>query len=59
VRVDHYWKFQGWKLSAYLDVSNIYANAPVISIQYNQDYTQRTDVKGIPILPSLGVRGEF
>ena len=59
LRVDHYWTFTSWKLSAYLDVSNVYLNAPVQGYQYNQNYTTRTAITGIPILPSLGVRGEF
>jgi outer membrane receptor protein involved in Fe transport len=59
LRVDHYWQMQGWKLSAYLDISNVYANAPVVQVQYNENFTKRTDVTGIPILPALGVRGEF
>jgi len=59
IRIDHYWTFQRWKLSAYLDVSNVYMNAPVYSYQYNDNYTKRTAVTGIPILPALGVRGEL
>ena len=59
LRVDHYWQFPTWKLSAYLDVSNVYMNAPIQGWQYNENYTTRTAITGIPILPSLGVRGEF
>ena len=59
IRVDHVWTMSGWKLSAYLDVSNVYMNAPVLGYQYNENYTKRSEITGIPILPSLGVRGEF
>ena len=59
VRVDRNFAFQDWKLAAYLDVSNVYLNAPVYGYQYNTNYTERSEIKGIPILPSFGVRGEF
>ena len=59
IRVDHVWTFTGWKLAGYLDVSNVYLNAPVVAENYNENYTKRTEVTGLPILPSLGLRGEF
>jgi outer membrane receptor protein involved in Fe transport len=59
VRVDRMFAFQDWKLSAYLDVANVYYNAPVVGYSYNTNYTVRTETTGIPILPSFGVRGEF
>jgi len=27
--------------------------------QYNFNYTQRTAVTGLPIIPSIGLRGDF
>ena len=59
VRVDRAFAFKNWKLSAYLDVANVYMNAPVVGYDYNTNYTKRTETTGIPILPSIGVRGEF
>jgi hypothetical protein len=59
VRVDRNFTFKTWKLSAYLDVANVYVNPPVVGYDYNTNYTQRTEQTGIPILPSFGVRGEF
>ncbi len=59
LRVDHLWRFDTWKLSGYVDVSNVYMNAPALGYQYNYNYTKRTEITGIPILPSIGVRGEF
>jgi hypothetical protein len=59
VRVDRAFAFHDWKLSAYLDVQNVYVNPPVVGYQYNANYTERTEQTGIPILPSFGVRGEF
>jgi hypothetical protein len=59
VRVDRSFTFKHWKLSAYLDVQNVYVNPPVVGYDYNANYTKRTETTGIPILPSFGVRGEF
>jgi outer membrane receptor protein involved in Fe transport len=59
VRVDRSFAFKDWKLSAYLDVANVYVNPPVVGYDYNTNYTERTETTGLPILPSFGVRGEF
>jgi TonB family protein len=59
VRIEKNWQFRAWRLMAYLDVWNAYNNAAVEGIQYNYDYTQRAPQTGLPIIPSLGLRGEF
>jgi TonB family protein len=59
VRLDKTWTFDRWKLSLYLDVVNAYFQKNVESIGYNYDYTIRNDQTGIPILPILGVKGEW
>ncbi|MBC7973350.1 MAG: TonB-dependent receptor plug domain-containing protein [Myxococcales bacterium] len=59
LRVDRTWAFARWKLSAYLDISNVYVNAAAIDYQYNFDYTRRTAVTTLPIIPSIGIRGEL
>jgi hypothetical protein len=59
VRVDRTWKFDSWELSAYLDVTNVYANARVLGYQYNYDYTEREEITELPVVPAIGVRGAF
>ena len=59
VRLDRNFTFKDWKLAAYLDIANVYVNAPVVGYEYNTNYTKRTETTGIPILPSFGLRGEF
>jgi TonB family protein len=59
VRVDKAWQFANWKLSAYLDVQNTYNNQNTEGLSYNFNFTQRQYVSGLPILPSLGMRGEW
>jgi len=58
VRIDKRWQFRAWALSAYLDVQN----ATIIrreSFVYNFDYSRRSYQTGIPIIPSVGLRGEL
>jgi hypothetical protein len=59
VRIEKNWQFRDWRLMAYLDVWNAYNNAAVEGIQYNFNFTERAPQTGLPIIPSLGVRGEF
>jgi TonB family protein len=44
--------------SGYLDVQNASNNATIEGIQYSFNYTARQYVGGLPISPSIGIRGE-
>ncbi len=59
VRVDKTWDFNVWKLSVYADIYNVYNYQSPDSISYNYNYAQTTYQKGLPIIPSIGIRGEF
>lgn len=59
MRVDKLWQFKHFRLSTYLDVQNVYNHAAKEALLYNYNYSQRAYQTGLPILPSLGVRGEF
>ena len=59
IRIDKKWQFKNWSLSAYLDVTNVYANAPVLAFDYNFDFSEREEITGLPFLPAIGIRGSF
>ncbi len=59
LRVDKLFVFDTWKLTAYLDVQNVYNRRSTEFTVYNYDYSQANSVPGLPILPTLGVKGEF
>jgi len=59
VRVDKKWTFDAWALTAYLDLQNVYNRANPQGVEYSYNYAQSTTYAGLPILPNLGVRGEF
>ncbi|MDZ4081290.1 MAG: TonB-dependent receptor plug domain-containing protein [Bdellovibrionales bacterium] len=59
VRGEYKWVYDTWILAAYADVQNILNQKNVESVDYSYDYSQREDVMGLGILPTIGVRGEF
>jgi len=59
VRIQKKWIFDGWKLAVFLDVQNAYNQQSQEGIIYNYDFSQQTPLLGLPIIPSLGIRGEI
>jgi outer membrane receptor protein involved in Fe transport len=59
LRVQKKWIFQGWRLAVFLDVRNVYNQQNQEGIVYNYDYSQKTPLLGLPIIPALGIRGEL
>lgn len=59
LRIDKGWQFRDWRLSAYLDVQNAYNNAAHEALSYNYNLTQTSYQTGLPIIPSIGMRGEI
>jgi TonB family protein len=59
IRIDKRWVYESWMLNAYLDIQNVYSRRNVSSIEYNYDYSKEVPESGLPIIPVLGLRGEF
>lgn len=59
LRVDRTWTWDRWRLSAYLDVQNVTNRGNQEGWQYSFDYRQRTPLTGLPVLPILGLKGEW
>lgn len=60
IRVDKTWTFDSFKLGAYLDLINAYNRSNPDFMDYSYDKTESRPVSGsLPIVPSLGIRGEF
>jgi len=59
LRLDKRWTFDRWRLSAYLDVQNVLRAENPEAVQYSYDYSVKYDVAGLPLLPIVGVRGDF
>lgn len=59
VRVQKQFRIDDFRLSVYIDVQNVYNNANPEGVTYNFDYSQQNVIGGLPIIPSIGVRGEL
>ncbi len=59
VRVEKTWLFNTWMIGAYLDVMNVINHDNVEAWQYDYRFRERAAVTGIPILPTIGIRGQW
>jgi hypothetical protein len=59
VRLERSWRVKSGSIAAYIDVQNAYNRQSEDGRVYNYDYTQSKGIPGLPIIPSLGVRGEL
>jgi hypothetical protein len=60
LRGEKHWQIDWLKLTAYVDILNVYANRRVMDIQYNEDYSDASYFRfPLPTIPSIGLRGEF
>ena len=59
VRLDRTWTFDSWILDAYLDVLNSYNHRSIEGSVYSYDFTQHAWFEGLPVIPTLGMKGSF
>jgi hypothetical protein len=60
IRIQKSWVYESdRRLSLYLDVQNVYNQQNQEGLSYNYDYTESSPVRGLPIIPSIGLRGEL
>ncbi|HXI60742.1 MAG TPA: TonB-dependent receptor, partial [Polyangia bacterium] len=59
LRIDKKWVYPRWILDVYLDLQNVYNRSNPEGLTYNYNFTQSKPQQGLPILPILGIRGEF
>lgn len=53
------WSFESWSLTAYLSVLNVYNHQAEEGRSYSYNYRASEPILGLPILPSLGLKGEL
>ncbi|MDH5638431.1 MAG: hypothetical protein OEZ04_08070, partial [Nitrospinota bacterium] len=59
IRADRTIRYNNWKLSIFFEVQNLYARNNISGYMYNEDYTQREEVGGIPPLGAFGLEANF
>lgn len=59
VRIEKKWTFQSWNLGLYLDIQNATNRRNEEGRSFNYDFSASEPVRGLPILPAIGIRGEL
>lgn len=59
IRIDRRTVYDTWILTYYLDILNVLNSSNGQDFQYSYDYREKKRVRGLPILPTFGVKGEF
>jgi TonB family protein len=59
IRVEKKWHFDAFELTFFVDLWNAYNHPAEEALSYNFDYSRNSYQQGLPIIPSLGLRGEF
>jgi outer membrane receptor protein involved in Fe transport len=59
LRIDKKWVFENWIFTAYLDIQNATNRQNPEGYQYNYDSTEKHVRAGLPIIPVIGIKGEF
>lgn len=59
IRVDKRFVMDNFMLNIYLDVQNVYNRRNPEDLNYNYDFSKHDYLAGLPIIPSLGFKGEF
>lgn len=59
LRVDRLFLFDNCKMHLYLEIMNAYARENISGYDYNEDYSEKEPVYGLPMIPFLGLMAEF
>jgi TonB family protein len=59
LRVERVWTFDAWTFGAYLDCQNVFNAENPEGVLYDYRYQQSAAIRGLTILPILGIRGRF
>ena len=59
LRVEKTWLFDRWTLGLYLDVQNVLDAENVEAIEWDYRFRESAPVTGVPILPTIGIRGTW
>jgi TonB family protein len=58
-RVEKTWLFDTWMLGAYIDVQNVLDAENVEAYEYDYRFRETAPVTGVPIFPTIGIRGQW
>ena len=59
LRLDKTWTFDTWSFGAYIDVINVLNAQNPEALQYDYRFRDTAAVRGVPIIPTLGLKGQW
>ncbi len=59
VRMDYSWRFEGWRLNAYLETLNVFNRANPAGVTYSRDYSESYVINNLPQIPYFGLEAQF
>jgi len=59
VRISKEFRFDNWLLETYLEVNNATNRENVENVGYSYDYSERSDINGLPLVPSFGLKAVY
>lgn len=59
IRLDRNFQYKKWNMDLYVDVLNVYNQDNVTRYKYNEDYTDKEDVTGLPMIVSFGIKANL
>jgi len=59
LRIEKTWMFKLWKFSLYLDIQNLYNQENPEAILWDYRFKEQGILPGVPILPTIGLKGSF
>ena len=59
LRIEKTWLFKLWRLAVYLDVQNVYNAKNPEATLYDFRFRESGPLRGLPILPTFGIKGAF
>lgn len=59
IRLDRNYQYQKWNMDLYVEILNVYNQANVTGYKYNEDYTDKEDITGLPMIVSFGIKANL
>ncbi|MFT6188617.1 MAG: hypothetical protein ACJAW8_000074 [Oleispira sp.] len=59
IRLDRNYQYKKWNMDLYVEVLNVYNQANISGYKYNEDYTDKEDITGLPTIVSFGIKANL
>jgi hypothetical protein len=59
LRMDYAWRFEGWRLNAYIEILNLLNRPNPAGLSYSQDYSASQVIYNLPRIPYIGLQAQF